>query len=271
MKLLRAKTNISVTDYVISGSDPAAFRSPAGADVWVCFGSAGVRDPPAALTQPADGQSGSDGGGSGVWECEWGSAGLLLSGLESLGAPAAKQSQLCLDRPAVDVTVPSHFQSQEFRGEKCLLVRRSARNNSGTSSHSSLKQRRLVEITQSLLTLQTLKGCQCSTTLNVDLNVEMFSWNSGPGKVFLYFVIPLFPTKANKKPSIRLTQARRYGFQTGSDYISAACGTLHDSAHAGEHVVHLHLQMPWLFALPQWHGTSWDWGTRSLLGRDVKI
>ncbi|KAI9528541.1 hypothetical protein NQZ68_020367 [Dissostichus eleginoides] len=36
---------------------------------------------------------GRDGGGSGEWEQERGTAGLLLSGLKSLGAPASKQSR----------------------------------------------------------------------------------------------------------------------------------------------------------------------------------
>lgn len=41
-----------------------------------------------------------------MWENERGTAGLLLSGLKSLGAPASKQSQLCFqeDRLQVDMT-----------------------------------------------------------------------------------------------------------------------------------------------------------------------
>ncbi|AWP01520.1 Hypothetical protein SMAX5B_012735 [Scophthalmus maximus] len=74
-----------------------------------------------------------------VWECERGTAGPLLSGLKSLGAPAsAQQSQLCFqeDRPTSghDCAL-SRFQSQEFQSEKCLLVSQTARNNSETSSH----------------------------------------------------------------------------------------------------------------------------------------
>lgn len=60
------------------------------------------------MAREGEGERGRDGGGSGVWEYERGTAGLLLSGLESLGAPASKQSQLCFqeDRLQVDMTVP---------------------------------------------------------------------------------------------------------------------------------------------------------------------
>lgn len=46
-----------------------------------------------------------------VFEHERGTAGLLLSGLKSLGAPAYKQSQLCFqeDKLQVDMTVPIAF------------------------------------------------------------------------------------------------------------------------------------------------------------------
>lgn len=46
-----------------------------------------------------------------MWEYERGTAGLLLSGLKSLGAPASKQSQLCFqeDKLQVDMTVPFAF------------------------------------------------------------------------------------------------------------------------------------------------------------------
>lgn len=72
----------------------------------------GARDPPAALNQPADAE------GEEEMEEEvvcgsrrGGTAGLLLSGLKSLGAPASKQTPLCFqeDRPRVDMTVPLAF------------------------------------------------------------------------------------------------------------------------------------------------------------------
>lgn len=76
-----------------------------------------------------------DGGGSGVWEYERGTAGLLLSGLKSLGAPALQTEPALVFRRTdfqVDMTVPlCVLRSREFRREKCLLVSRdSARNNS---------------------------------------------------------------------------------------------------------------------------------------------
>ncbi len=55
-----------------------------------------------------------------VWECERGTAGLLLSGLKSLGAPASKQSPLCFqeDRLKVDMTVPLAFPVSGVFGER---------------------------------------------------------------------------------------------------------------------------------------------------------
>lgn len=91
-----------------------------------------------------------------VWEYKRGTAGLLVSGLKSLGAPASKQSQLCF-AGGQDCKwtwlCPLHFQSQELQREKCLLVSQTARNNSENQQSPPLKQRRLAEITHSVLTL----------------------------------------------------------------------------------------------------------------------
>lgn len=55
---------------------------------------------------------------------------------------------------------PLHFQSQEFQGEKCLLVSLQPEITPKPAA-SPLKPRWWVEITQSVLTLS--HGCQCST------------------------------------------------------------------------------------------------------------
>lgn len=83
----------------------------------VCFIVVRVRDPPAALPRPADGQREEGMDEEVLWECERCTAGLLLLGLESLGALVSKQSQLCFleDRIQVDMTVPLAFPvSEEF-------------------------------------------------------------------------------------------------------------------------------------------------------------
>lgn len=53
-----------------------------------------VTDPPAALTANGQGEGMME-EEQRVWEYVRGTAGLLLSGLKSLGAPARKQSQFC--------------------------------------------------------------------------------------------------------------------------------------------------------------------------------
>lgn len=96
------------------------------------------RDPPAALTQPADGQGEEKMEEEVVCGRTRGAQQACCSqGGRAWERQPPEQSQFCYTgRTDSEETglCPLHFQSQEFWGEKCLLVIHSARNNTQSSS-----------------------------------------------------------------------------------------------------------------------------------------
>lgn len=118
MKLLRFNTNISVAKKKKKKFEVALAFTSQTDEMWFALVRSGWEiHLPHWLRACWWSEGGRDGGGSGVWEYERGTAGLLLSGLKSLGAPASKQSQLCFQGGQTlsgHDCAPLHFQSQEF-------------------------------------------------------------------------------------------------------------------------------------------------------------
>ena len=113
---------------------------------------------------PSERKGWRDGGGSGVWEYERGTAGLLLSGLKSLGAPALRTEPALVFRrtwlPSGHDCAPCVLRSREFGREKCLLVSRdSARNNSEKPAAATFETEEAGGVCWHF---EALKGCQCS-------------------------------------------------------------------------------------------------------------